>query len=159
MFLLTYVHVWCVIKLITAPNAMKQLLTIIDIEAFRWLFFILINRNILWSSLKQTFSRLVRGCYSCHCFCFVDLILYVPSTIFHLNRDGSSWVEPVLTAQGPQCSDAGEARTRGPSVSSQVLHHCAPSCHCAAWNCADIKFGRSSSLSLISCWYFIYSGP
>ena len=25
-----------------------------------------------------------------------DLILYVPSTIFQLNRDGSSWVEPVL---------------------------------------------------------------
>ena len=24
-----------------------------------------------------------------------DLILYVPSTIFQLNRDGSSWVEPV----------------------------------------------------------------
>ena len=27
----------------------------------------------------------------------VDLILYVPSTIFHLNRDGSSWVEPLLS--------------------------------------------------------------
>ena len=26
-----------------------------------------------------------------------DLILYVPSTIFELNRDGSSWVEPVLS--------------------------------------------------------------
>ena len=33
-------------------------------------------------------------------FCFVclfDLILYVPSTIFQLYRDGSSWVEPVLS--------------------------------------------------------------
>ena len=30
--------------------------------------------------------------------CFLlDLILYVPSTIFQLNRDGSSWVEPVLS--------------------------------------------------------------
>ena len=28
--------------------------------------------------------------------CFFDLILNVPSTIFQLNRDGSSWVEPVL---------------------------------------------------------------
>ena len=28
--------------------------------------------------------------------CVFDLILYVPSTIFQLNRDGSSWVEPVL---------------------------------------------------------------
>ena len=27
----------------------------------------------------------------------VDLILYVPSTIFQLNRDGSSWIEPVLS--------------------------------------------------------------
>ena len=26
-----------------------------------------------------------------------DLILYVPSTIFRLNRDGSSLVEPVLS--------------------------------------------------------------
>ena len=25
-----------------------------------------------------------------------DLILYVPSTIFQLNREGSSWVKPVL---------------------------------------------------------------
>ena len=29
--------------------------------------------------------------------CLFDLILYVPSTIFKLNRDGSSWVEPVLS--------------------------------------------------------------
>ena len=30
-------------------------------------------------------------------FCMFDLIIYVPSTIFQLNRDGSSWVEPVLS--------------------------------------------------------------
>ena len=31
-------------------------------------------------------------------FCFLfELILYVPSTAFQLNRDGSSWVEPVLS--------------------------------------------------------------
>ena len=29
---------------------------------------------------------------------FVCLILYVPSTIFQLNRDGSSWVQPVLSS-------------------------------------------------------------
>ena len=29
--------------------------------------------------------------------CLFDLILYVPSTIFQLNRGGSSWVEPVLS--------------------------------------------------------------
>ena len=28
---------------------------------------------------------------------YFDLILYVPSTIFQLYRDGSSWVEPVLS--------------------------------------------------------------
>ena len=26
-----------------------------------------------------------------------DLILYVPASIFQLNRDGSSWVDPVLS--------------------------------------------------------------
>ena len=31
-------------------------------------------------------------------FCFLfDLILYVPSAILQLNRDDSSWVEPVLS--------------------------------------------------------------
>ena len=30
-------------------------------------------------------------------FCLFDLILYVPSTIFQLCGDGSSWVEPVLS--------------------------------------------------------------
>ena len=29
----------------------------------------------------------------------------------------------MCLAQGPERSDAGEARTRGPSVSSQVLYH------------------------------------
>ena len=29
--------------------------------------------------------------------CLFDLILHVPSTIFQLNRDGSSWIEPVLS--------------------------------------------------------------
>ena len=30
-------------------------------------------------------------------FCLFNWILYVPSTIFQLNTDGSSWVEPVLS--------------------------------------------------------------
>ena len=34
--------------------------------------------------------------FSCRRFLF-DLTLYVPSTIFQLNRDGSTWVEPVLS--------------------------------------------------------------
>ena len=64
----------------------------------------------------------------CVIFCFVCLILYVPSTIFQLNSDGSSWVGEVqarinVSAQGPQSSDASDARTRGASVSSQELNH------------------------------------
>ena len=56
--------------------------------------------------------------------CLFDLILYVPSTIFQLYRDESFWVEPVLSYdKGPQRSDAGEVRTRGPLVSSQALYH------------------------------------
>ena len=34
--------------------------------------------------------------------CLFHLILYVPSTIFQLCRDGSSWVEPVLTLKTPR---------------------------------------------------------
>ena len=33
----------------------------------------------------------------CNLFCLFNLILYIPSTILQLNRDGSSWVEPVLS--------------------------------------------------------------
>ena len=29
--------------------------------------------------------------------CLFDLILYVPSTIFQLNKDGSYWIKPVLS--------------------------------------------------------------
>ena len=29
----------------------------------------------------------------------------------------------MCLAQGPHCSDAGEAQTQGPSVSSQALYH------------------------------------
>ena len=34
--------------------------------------------------------------YGTHAFLF-DLIFYIPSTIFQLNRDRSSWIEPVLS--------------------------------------------------------------
>ena len=35
--------------------------------------------------------------YNIGLFCLFDLVLYVPSTIFQLNRDGSFWAEPVLS--------------------------------------------------------------
>ena len=34
---------------------------------------------------------------ACEFVVLFDLILYVPSTIFQLYRDGFSWVEPVLS--------------------------------------------------------------
>ena len=40
----------------------------------------------------------------------------------------------MCLAQGPQCSDADEARTCGPSVSSQALCHCAPYGAVTKWN-------------------------
>ena len=51
---------------------------------------------IFWSSAEfffkiNLFKIFLSG------FCLFDLILYVPSTIFQLNRDRSSWVEPVLS--------------------------------------------------------------
>ena len=49
-----------------------------------------------------------------------DLVLYVPSLLFQLCRDGSFWVEPVSCSM-TQRSDTGEARTRGPLVWSQAL--------------------------------------
>ena len=62
---------------------------------------------VLQSSSKNTF--LYVGLVLCRLnFCLVtnstllsfvlfDLILYIPSAIFQLCRDGSSWVEPVLS--------------------------------------------------------------
>ena len=78
------------------------------------------------------FLGLLSPDHTCKMFvCLFDLILYVPSTIFQLNRGGFSWLEPVLSYD--KCvllkdhnSDAGEARTRCLSVSSQALSHCAP---------------------------------
>ena len=46
-----------------------------------------VQRLLIKLTLKQVYMFV----------CLFDLILYVPSTIFQLNRDGSSWVEPVLS--------------------------------------------------------------
>ena len=43
----------------------------------------------------------------------------------------------MCLAQGPQCSEAGEARTHGPSVSSQALNHYVPYREC--WHYQLIK--------------------
>ena len=50
----------------------------------------------------KSFNKQQRACFKINNYALkddvlFDLILYVPSTIFQLNRDGSSWVEPVLS--------------------------------------------------------------
>ena len=54
-------------------------------------------------------------------FCLFDLILYVPSTIFLLIRDRSSWVEPVLClAQEPNAVTPVRLEPR--ASLSRVMH-------------------------------------
>ena len=40
----------------------------------------------VWGIISLNFDNVLK-------YCLFNLILYVPSTIFQLNRDGSSWVE------------------------------------------------------------------
>ena len=52
----------------------------------------------LWLCLaRDAFSSWCRGLICLFLFVLFDLILNVPSIIFQLNRDGSSWVGPVLS--------------------------------------------------------------
>ena len=46
----------------------------------------------LWNFINKGYKYMIKARV-----CLFDLILYVPSTIFQLNRDGSSWVELVLS--------------------------------------------------------------
>ena len=57
-------------------------------------FKILPNMRLLWIFLHNVMAH--QFVMSLLFFLF-DLIQYVPSTIFQLCRDGSSWVEPVLS--------------------------------------------------------------
>ena len=70
-----------------------------------------------------------------HRVCLFALILYVPSTIFQLYRDGSSWVEPVLNWD--KCvllkdhNAVTPVRLEPAALRSRVKHslplsHCAP---------------------------------
>ena len=71
---------------------------------FEWLFYtgftVFISSVLDVLVLDETFIYFVRNSYIHSALTrpslFV-LILYVPSTIFQLYRDGSSWVEPVLS--------------------------------------------------------------
>ena len=66
-------------------------------------------------------------------FCLFGLILYIPSTIFQLNRDMSSWVEPVLSynkcvlLKDPNAVTPVRFKLGALGLESSIL----PLCHCA----------------------------
>ena len=60
------------------------------------LFYYYFNNNFS-TTTTTTFSTTTIAVVEVVVFFLFDLILYVPSTIFQLYRDGSSWVEPVLS--------------------------------------------------------------
>ena len=67
-----------------------------------------------------------------------DLILYVPSTIFQLNRDWSSWVEPILSLDKwvlPKDTMQWPSNPQPLSLESSTL----PLSHCAPWCTTTIK--------------------
>ena len=78
------------------------------------------------SILVLLYKNIKRQFHAVFIVCLFDLILYVPSTIFQLNRDGFSWVEPVLSYDKCVLLEDHNAVTPvrlGPSVSSQALYH------------------------------------
>ena len=52
--------------------------------------------NFIWKEDSE-WTKCDDICNGRFVFVLFGFILYVPSTIFQLNRDGSSWVEPVLS--------------------------------------------------------------
>ena len=57
-------------------------------------------RRLIWGFAGRTYhivGNLMSRLKFIIFVCLYDLILYVPSTIFQLNRDGPSLVEPVLS--------------------------------------------------------------
>ena len=73
-------------------------------------------------------GNLLAFCCPLFCFCLFDLILYVPVNNFSVML-GQVFLGWTSTKQGyvscsrTQLYDAGEARTRGPYVTSQALYH------------------------------------
>ena len=62
---------------------------------FWWLFCSAVQNNLYNFGRVHNEEQLRE--ISLNFVCMFDLILYVPSTIFQIYRDGSSWVEPVLS--------------------------------------------------------------
>ena len=56
----------------------------------------MIHRDYVYPHFCMIFVQKCKSTYV-ERFDLFDLIIYVQSTIFQFNRDGSSWVEPVLS--------------------------------------------------------------
>ena len=87
----TLVYMKSISRLQAETQASLCLVKIMDLEIE-----FIVDKHI-WDISKGLFSIRTCGIDSVVWFCLFDLILYVPSTIFQLYRDGSSWVEPVLS--------------------------------------------------------------
>ena len=55
------------------------------------MWYLMVSKKRIYDSCRDGIEKYVPR------VCLFDLILYIPSTIFQLNRDVSSWVEPVLS--------------------------------------------------------------
>ena len=124
-------------------------------------------------SWRSSLIRVFPVCYSDKHFCefqpwkptllcLFDLLLYVPSTIYQLNRDGSSWVEPVLNqdkcvllkdhnAVTPVRLEPAASRSRVKCSTTEPL--CSQNQHCIlepSWGKSVLKFGTFTVIVQLS---------
>ena len=66
---------------------------------YRFALFAFITWRCVWEwyNVWVQWNRYTTSSLQVCCFVLFDLFHYVPTTIFQLNRDWSSWVEPVLS--------------------------------------------------------------
>ena len=99
------------------------------------------NRCSFWR-IGASFRHTIYN--ECVCFCLIWFFTS-QSTIFQLGLDGSFWCLAART----QCSDAGEARTPNPWVSSQALFYWAtllPNMSAVCWSAVTSVKGYCSEV-------------
>ena len=89
------------------PSTKAILLKKLTMTDLQYCFSNFLHNLKLLHKTQKKLSKSFRAGHSCETaqkdmndswfVCLFDLILYVPSTIFQLNKDGTSWVEPVLS--------------------------------------------------------------
>ena len=86
-------------------------------------------------------------CMVCFLFVWFDSLRPINNLSVKQARVFLGWTSTKLglmcLAQGPQRSDAGEARTRGLSVSGQALYHRATALSCCMVHVGDLRLSRS----------------